>query len=190
MKNTAPPIKICDRDLLRSIQSLIENNKRCDDSNFRPLRAKHSGRPNDFVDVKPLAHSVDELNDFLEVTVEVNVVDYSNFKFRLTSDQIYFPFFRYDSTGRSHRNRHIPLGKGDMIPCPHFNTYNQDGYNIAYRTNVIEKQEQFLQNPEFALKHFFIEGNVNSGKNNPKVELDSKLFSEVPLNPIEGIHFK
>lgn len=190
MKNTSTkvPNKIKDPHFLARIRALISNEKGCEDCEFSPDRAKHKGRPHDLVDSKPVSHE-EEYADELSTTVEVNVVDYSRFTFRLTSDGIPYPFFHYDSAGQAHRNRLQPLGKGDLIKCPHFNTFNEDGYYYAYRTDVIEDQEEHLGTHDFALNHFFIEGNIIPEEGVPSVKLDPKLFTHSSKNPVEGVHF-
>lgn len=188
MSNSAPPNKINDLGLVLKIQELIKGVKSCDNANFTPDSLRHKNASH-HSDTKTLTHSISKLTDELTLTVEINLSNQKNFKFRLDSDQINIPFFRYDSVGTPHRNRKLPLDKKDSIHCPHFNTFDEEGYYIAYRTEIIEKQQSALEFIDFALNHFLKEGNIDSQGNNPTVDLPRQLFLVTTINPLEGINF-
>lgn len=69
------------------------------------------------------------------------------------------PFFRFDSDGPAHRNSSsdIPLSE-QKITTPHFNSFDDNGIAIAYKSEVLKKENEakaIAENIEFGLSHFF-----------------------------------
>ena len=153
----APPAVLTDKKLLSMVLTLIQKKKICKDPAFGQWQPKHKSRLESLVSMKELDHEIAGVDDPIHLTVEIEMNDDKDFKFRITSEaiELFFPLFRYDSKGVPHRNRHLPLGK-DMVPCPHFHRFDDEGRWHAYRTGIIEKQESALADASNALHHFVL----------------------------------
>ena len=100
--------------------------------------------------------------------------------------------FRYDSAGHVHMNPHsisrTLANRG--IPSPHFHKFTKDGLEYAYRTSVVDEEEQALSDPSFAFHAFCSEGKVScASDDNPSLEFRPSLFPEEVVDPLEGHHF-
>ncbi|WP_282036194.1 hypothetical protein [Saccharicrinis aurantiacus] len=109
-----------------------------------------------------LKHKSISDNMVLIVDVKYNNHNYFQFKLRY-KDYIPQPFFRFDSDGETHRNRvtGIPLGE-QSITTPHFHKFNNDGLEIAFKTDkLINKEEaKALEDINLCIAHFFQESNT------------------------------
>ena len=125
-----------------------------------------------------ITHSTLTNELILRVNVKVNNHNFFQFKLRC-SDLCAMPFFRYDSDGDTHRNYddNIPLGE-QQIPAPHFHYYNQDGINIAYKTDKLldETERRALEDINLCIKHFCHEANIR---------LNDEDFPEIEILPNE-----
>lgn len=168
---------------------MLDEKKQCDDVLFENWNPKHSARPENLISIKLLRHTIEQLEDELHLTVEIQINDDADFKFRITSnaEEIFFPVFRYDSKGIPHRNRHMPLGK-DMVECPHFHRFDENGRWFAYRTKIIDEQETALVKPEYALNHFCIEGNIEF-EGVPKLQSVQSTIPPDGGNPLNEVTF-
>lgn len=117
------------------------------------------------------------------VTVKCN--NYKHFQFKLRcKDLSQRPFFRYDSDGGAHRNydENIPFTY-QQITTPHFNYYNKNGLNIAYKTDQLknEKERKALEDINFCIAHYCNEANIRLKENDfPEISiLPSTLKLEV-----------
>lgn len=159
----SPPTTLADPKLLSMVHSIVQKKKVCTDPAFGQWKPKHKSRLESLVAMKELNHKIDGVDDPIHLTVEIEMNDEKDFKFRITSSsvELYFPLFRYDSKGMSHRNRHEPIGN-DLVPCPHFHCFDDKGRWHAYRTKVIDEQEIALCDASNALHHFCVEGNIET----------------------------
>ncbi|MDO7170839.1 hypothetical protein [Mariniflexile sp. AS56] len=107
------------------------------------------------------------------------------------------PFFRFDSDGPAHRNTSsdIPLSE-QKVTTPHFNSFDKNGFAIAYKTDVLKKDNEakaIAENIEFGLSHFFQETNINQGENANILEIGLKipeLFEyTTETDPLNGVNF-
>jgi hypothetical protein len=110
----------------------------------------------------------------LRVNVKVNNHNFFQFKLRC-SDLCAAPFFRYDSDGEAHRNydENIPLAE-QQVSTPHFHFYNENGVNIAYKTQQLidENQRKALEDINLCIKHFCHESNIRLNADDfPDVEI-------------------
>ena len=116
--------------------------------------------------------------------ITVKISNHKYFQFKLRCQELYpKPFFRYDSDGPTHRNYddNIPLAE-QLITTPHFNWYNKDGINIAYKTEKLldPKEKEALEDIDLCLAHYCHEANLKCVDGNyPEVLLD---LDELPLN--------
>lgn len=101
--------------------------------------------------------------------------------------------FRYDAAGHVHMNPHSVdrALAARKVPSPHFHKFTPDGLEYAYRTDVIEKQEQALNDPSLAFHAFCTEGKIScKSKANPALHFKQSLFpEEETIDPLEGHHF-
>ena len=105
------------------------------------------------------------------------------------------PFFRFDSDGPAHRNisDDIPLSE-QKVTTPHFNTFDNTGLSIAYKTETLRKEKDakaIAENINFGVSHFFQETNINTDGRFPEIKLNvPELFEEtIEIDPLNGIDF-
>lgn len=96
------------------------------------------------------------------VTVKSN--NHKHFQFKLRcKDLSKRPFFRYDSDGGTHRNydESIPFAE-QQVTTPHFNCYNENGLNIAYKTDQLNNEEErkALEDINLCIAHYCNEANI------------------------------
>ena len=108
-------------------------------------------------------HPATDQNDMvLIVDVQINNHQYFQFKLRY-KNYLPGPFFRYDSDGETHRNKidGIPLHE-QLITTPHFHKFNQEGIEIAYKSDKLLDIEQVkaLEDINLCIAHFFHESNT------------------------------
>lgn len=104
------------------------------------------------------------LNRNLIFEVEVKVDNIKDFKFKIFCSEIFdAPFFRFDSSGSTHKNNdpEIPL-KDQRITTPHFHRYNCKGIELAYKTAALQSPEQTknLEDINVCIMHFCEESNT------------------------------
>lgn len=130
--------------------------------------------------------------------IETKKVDRRSFKFQLRApDFSQTPFFRFDSDGPSHRNHVMstPLG-GQKIDTPHFNSFDDAGRSIAYRTEALEIEERrnaILDDINMGMAHFcdesktfFPEEQYITVQQVPGGEMD---FGDTNDNPTAGVTY-
>lgn len=89
---------------------------------------------------------------------------YKKYHIKLKSaDLSKVPFFRFDSDGPAHRNNDedIPLEE-QKITTPHFNSFNNEGYSIAYKNDVLRNEQHseiIINDINFGISLFCQESN-------------------------------
>ena len=104
------------------------------------------------------------LSEEVILIVDVKLNNHNFFQFKLRcKDYIPNPFFRFDSDGETHRNRieGIPFEEQAITP-PHFHKFNENGIEIAYKTDKLldEKESKALEDINLCIIHFFYESNT------------------------------
>lgn len=101
------------------------------------------------------------------------------------------PFFRFDSAGPSHRNRNSPLTE-QSVTTPHFQHYDENGNNIAYKTDVLrDKEDEIIADINTGFEHFCEEGNC-SHINGGRVIIEpspGQIDFGIDVDPLSGISF-
>jgi len=125
-------------------------------------------------------------NTCLIVNVKINKSNFYQFKLRC-KDAFPMPFFRFDSDGDTHRNYIDGLSvEEQQITTPHFHYYNEEGVNIAYKTEPLldETQKTALEDITLCLQHFFQESNITSDINDTiEVKIQPEQFPFDTINP-------
>jgi hypothetical protein len=131
----------------------------------------------------------------LIVDVKLNNHNFFQFKLRC-KDYIPNPFFRFDSDGETHRNRvqGIPFEEQAITP-PHFHKFNEDGIEIAYKTDKLldERESKALEDINLCIIHFFHESNTRLKEEDfPEVKIlsNSLGLSFKSNDPNENIDFE
>ena len=133
----------------------------------------------------------------IEFYVEAHKNFAKNYKFGLISKSISErPFFRFDASGCTHNNN-SPLVSLTLrqIKTPHFQYYDEAGYNTAYQTEDLKDPIKILE----------LESDINKGaslfcnesvlitatKGCPKIERHEilLLFKSEDIDPLNGITF-
>lgn len=96
--------------------------------------------------------------------VKVHAKDKRKFEFKLMCKDLYKePYFRFESYGITHRNNieSIYLPDQQIIP-PHFHQFDENGYNIAYKTKELEDEgtAKALEDISLCIAHYCHEGNI------------------------------
>ena len=144
--------------------------------------------------VVDLTHESYNGNTCLVVDVKVNNTNFFQFKLR-SKEAFPMPFFRFDSDGDTHRNYIDGLSIDEQqITTPHFHFYNEDGLNVAYKTDALrdEKQRKALQDISLCLNHFFQESNIVPGADDfveVKVQPEQFPFDTNNINPHANVIF-
>jgi hypothetical protein len=107
------------------------------------------------------------------------------------------PFIRFDSDGPAHRNTDpaVPL-EDQVISTPHFNTFDNLGRSIAYKSESLKKQEEadaISNDINFGVTHFCIETNTSLDNGNypaivdksPEIEFEKELAFQ-----FKGVNFE
>lgn len=181
--------KIRNKDVLKEVFEAKEGEKMCQNPKFKPNKPKQGCRPHDLVDTKGLDHEIHELLR-IYLTVEVDEHEPFNFKYRLTTNNISFPLFNYDSHGLAHTDKRQPMHKW-IIECPHFNFYDKNGIRYAYKIAEMKVSADDFMDYNKAFPYFLREANTKTGGAVPSVEMKPQLpCCEKTHNPLEGINFK
>lgn len=136
-----------------------------------------------------------ELND-LKFVAEANKTEVKRYGFKLMSKVLCErPFFRFDASGCTHNNNSpiIPLTLR-QITTPHFQFYDELGYNVAYKTDqlkdtdIISKIEQDINK---GVELFCEESRTFTEENSyPTIKRDSGLLFETnEIDPLTNITF-
>lgn len=118
------------------------------------------------------------LSEEVILIVDVKLNNHNFFQFKLRcKDYIPNPFFRFDSDGETHRNRieGIPFEEQAITP-PHFHKFNENGIEIAYKTDKLldEKESKALEDINLCIIHFFHESNTRLKEDDfPEVKIMS-----------------
>jgi hypothetical protein len=127
--------------------------------------------------------------------VEVNPHNQKRFKFKIFAD--FFgpaPCFRFDSQGEPHCNpedgRGLPFRQ---ILTPHFHKFNSDGVEIAFKTPVLEQENQadaIVSDYSLGVAHFCQVGRLNCGDQAyPEIIFDSGELDLSSDDPLNGVKF-
>ncbi len=144
----------------------------------------------------PIEVTHPDIPDKMVLLVDVKVNNYSFFQFKLRYKEfLQNPIFRFDSDGDTHWNRieGIPLNE-QQIPTPHFHKFNQDGFEIAYKTDQLldTTKSKALEDIEVCIAHFFHECNIRLMEDSfPTIKILSNQlgFSYIKVDPNENIQF-
>lgn len=127
-----------------------------------------------------------------ECFVNVMLKDKEHHNFHLHHPSHRVPCFRYDARGHTHVNpmRISRELTKRVVPCPHFHKFTVDGFEYAYRTPIIDKEEAALKDIQNSFHAFCHEGKITcSAEEIPTLELSSSLFPKSDLDPLEGHKF-
>lgn len=156
------------------------------------LEEDSGGHSHDKVKVDDMSHKdLDQLN----LHIRFNVVK-NKYTLGLRSPDICpKPFFRFDSAGPSHRNKGTELAI-QQITTPHFQSYNNEGINIAYKTEEIKNDniiKEIINDINKGFQLFCDESKSYFNKTEyPKIiaEKDTLNFPKSSEDPLEGIKFE
>lgn len=104
------------------------------------------------------------------------------------------PYFRFDSDGPAHRNTSkYPLSE-QLVTTPHFNTFDEEGEEFAYKNDVLKKDEEakaISENIDFGVSLFFQEANIKTKQKDeyPEIMNDQLFDFDVESDPLKGIDF-
>ncbi|MCU4155233.1 hypothetical protein J1N10_04555 [Carboxylicivirga sp. A043] len=134
--------------------------------------------------------------DKMVLIVDVKYNNHRFFQFKLRyKEYIPQPFFRFDSDGDTHRNRidGVPLSE-QSITTPHFHQYNNDGVEIAFKTDKLinEKECKALEDINLCIAHFFQVSNTrlnNEDYPSVKISSDKLAFSFKDDDPNQNVTF-
>ncbi len=136
----------------------------------------------------------EQISEDITFTVQQKKEEETDFKFILRCKPFCEqPFFRYDSTGPSHRNSNLPIPIDEQqVPTPHFHKFHVDGKEIAYKTEVLrnEKQARALEDISICIFHFLQEAHFKYDN----FDLISKpgvlpFKREEEIDPLKNVEF-
>jgi hypothetical protein len=144
------------------------------------LNSKKPSRPDTNYSETRVKHTV--LVDNIILIIEAKVKNYNSFKFQLRcKDFTDEPYFRFDSDGSAHKNRDplIPLAE-QLITTPHFNSFDNSGRAIAYKTDSLKNPNEAaaLTDINLCFPHFCSEANI-------RFPVDD--FSEIQPTPADEL---
>lgn len=132
------------------------------------------------------------------MTCEVRNGEKSDYSFQMVSDKFKKGvIFRYDSEGGTHKNEapFIPLEE-QSVTTPHFHKYDDKGYFLAYKTDLLNdpKQVEHLFDIDLGFPYFCQEGIIyaNDDFDLPKIKVYREgcfSFEKENKDPLEGIKF-
>lgn len=106
------------------------------------------------------------------------------------------PFFRFDSDGPAHRNKDELSLSEQKITTPHFNTYDENGQEFAYKSLVLKNEKDskaIVENIDFGISHFFQETQIkiNGKEDYPEIKVNEPELFEIDseTDPLNGIDF-
>lgn len=135
-------------------------------------------------------------DDSMVLCVEVKINNHAYFQFKLRYKSfVPAPFFRFDSDGETHRNKvdGIEL-KDQAITTPHFHKFNENGIEIAYKTDKLldPKESKALEDINLCIIHFFHESNTRLKEDDfpeIKIQSDTLGFKMTKEDPNQNIDF-
>lgn len=172
----------------RYYQSIKQHEKTLKTSIVFVSKSKNIGTDTGFVDI------CSDVSKELSLAVSVKQKALRTFSFKIIDNSLMSrPCYRFDSDGPPHYNiiEGVPLKKR-RVDTPHFHEFNQEGIEFAYKTNVLERQEDYiLSDRSFALAHFAHEENIRCDKP-PEICKDGELFppDDIIEDPLLGESFK
>jgi hypothetical protein len=156
---------------------------------------KTGNNKNTLESIEEVTHSVASNEKMvLLVDVKVNNHDFFQFKLRYKSF-VPAPFFRFDSDGETHRNKVDGLRLEDsQITTPHFHKFNENGIEIAYKTDKLldPKESKALEDINLCIIHFFHESNTRLKDDDfPEIKImtDTLGFKMTKEDPNQNIDF-
>ncbi|WP_448104623.1 hypothetical protein [Pedobacter panaciterrae] len=131
---------------------------------------------------KPLVYNPENIKLIIEARQDVR----SCFRFKLRcqtfTDE---PYFRFDSDGATHMNLDDSNGLLDRkVTTPHFNTYNNAGVVIAYKTVELKNPEVesvLLNDISLCFAHFCHESNIRF----PEEEFSEVIPFSIDVIPLD-----
>ncbi|MFB9058074.1 hypothetical protein ACFFU9_15120 [Mariniflexile ostreae] len=135
-------------------------------------------------------------NDKMKLLVRVKLNNHHFFEIKLKLKEFTpAPFFRFDSDGTTHHNRidGIPLNE-QAITTPHFHKFNENGIEIAYKTDKLldPKESKALEDINLCIIHFFHESNTRLKNDDfPEIKImsDTLGFKMTKEDPNQNIAF-
>lgn len=133
----------------------------------------------------------------IQFIAEKNVRLPTNFKFKLLAAHLaQEPVLRFDSEGASHRNDldYIPLPER-QVTTPHFHKFNEDGINIAYKTEALKSKgnaEAIITDVNFGMAHFATEAHLEDDDGKQPMLHEAQTVFPMPTNqdPVAGVNFE
>lgn len=135
-------------------------------------------------------------DDKMKLLVKVKINNHDFFEIKLKYKEFMpAPFFRFDSDGTTHHNRidGIPLNE-QAITTPHFHKFNENGIEIAYKTDKLldPKESKALEDIKLCIIHFFHESNTRLKDDDfPEIKIQSNTlgFKMTKEDPNQNIDF-
>ena len=136
-----------------------------------------------------------DCNDMVLI-VDVKVNNHNFFQFKLRYKEFLpAPFFRFDSDGETHRNKIDGLSLEEQsITTPHFHKFNENGIEIAYKTDKLlnPAEAKALEDINLCIAYFFHESNIRVNEDSfPEVKIMSNTlgFSMSHIDPNQNVLF-
>lgn len=137
--------------------------------------------------------SFKEMDEKAHLNVDLNVERTKSFKFRLVCESFMeTPCYRFDSDGKTHENPPAPTRtlKDRIVPTPHFHCFDDQGRNLAYRTEALKANEEaFLSDSCEALKLFCEEENIRLAAEPSFLQETLPIGTPALDDPLEGVEF-
>jgi hypothetical protein len=135
-------------------------------------------------------------DDEMILLFDVKVNDHNFFQFKLRYKSfIPVPFFRFDSDGGTHRNKIDGLNiREQSITTPHFHKFNENGIEIAYKTDKLldPRESKALEDINLCIVHFFHESNTRLKVDDfPEIKImsDTFGFKAMKEDPNRNVNF-
>jgi len=156
---------------------------------------KRSNNHNTFESIEEVIHPTAK-NDKMVLLVDVKVNNHDFFQFKLRYKSFLPPpFFRFDSDGETHRNKVEGIRfEESQITTPHFHKFNENGIEIAYKTDKLldPKESKALEDINLCIIHFFHESNTRLKDDDfpaIKIMTDTLGFKMTKEDPNRNIYF-
>ncbi|MFZ1528998.1 MAG: hypothetical protein WAT19_09625 [Ferruginibacter sp.] len=157
-------MKKINRDIVKDFNkfiSLVKDRKHTSERTIT-LNSQKPNRKDINYNESDLKHVI--LTDKIRLLIEVKRANYTSFKFKLRCETFtQEPYFRFDSDGAAHKNDNpaIPL-KEQMVTTPHFNSFDNEGRSIAYKTEKLKNvsEAKALEDISLCFAHFSHESNI------------------------------
>ena len=156
---------------------------------------KTSNNKNTLESIEEVTHSL-TTNEKMVLLVDVKVNNHDFFQFKLRYKSfVPAPFFRFDSDGDTHRNKVDGISlEESQITTPHFHKFNENGIEIAYKTDKLldPKESKALEDINLCIIHFFHESNTRLKDDDfPEIKImtDTLGFKMTKEDPNQNINF-